>query len=158
VDGNQLGVRLIVELDGISGVSAYLVSAECLSSGNIPNDESVIVLATKRCEILLIVRESKALNQDLVELKALNNLKGIKVPNNDVSLEAHVCLLTTGNVFPCAGNSDHRDVVIVTSEELLSSGDNVSNDDGCTEGIDDVLVVGVKSQSVNDLTLEANHS
>jgi len=53
----------------------------------IPNDESVIVLTTKRCEVLLIVRESKALNQDLVELKTLNNLKGIKVPNNDVSLK-----------------------------------------------------------------------
>ena len=37
------------------------------------------------------------------------------------------------------------------SEELLSSRDNVSNDNCCAEGIDDVLVVGMKGESVNDL-------
>jgi hypothetical protein len=52
----------------------------------IPNDKSIVVLATKRGEVLLVVREGKALDEDLVELEALNNLKGVEVPNNDVSL------------------------------------------------------------------------
>lgn len=37
------------------------------------------------------------------------------------------------------------------SEELLSSRDNVSNDNCCSEGIDDVLVVGMQGESVNNL-------
>jgi hypothetical protein len=37
------------------------------------------------------------------------------------------------------------------SEELLSSRDNVSNDNCCAERIDDVLVVGMQGESVNDL-------
>jgi len=52
----------------------------------IPNDKGIVVLATKRGEVLLVVREGKALDEDLMELEALNNLKGVEVPNNDVSL------------------------------------------------------------------------
>jgi hypothetical protein len=33
------------------------------------------------------VREGQALNEDLVKLEALNNLKGVEVPDNDVSLK-----------------------------------------------------------------------
>jgi hypothetical protein len=36
-------------------------------------------------------------------------------------------------------------------EELLSSRNDVSNDDRCAERIDDVLVVGVKDQTVDHL-------
>ena len=52
----------------------------------IPNDKGIVVLATKRGEVFLVVREGQALNEDLVKLEALDNLKGIEVPNNDVSL------------------------------------------------------------------------
>ena len=52
----------------------------------IPNDKGIVVLATKRSEVFLVMRERKTLNEDLVKLQALNNLKGVKVPNNDVSL------------------------------------------------------------------------
>ena len=52
----------------------------------IPNDKGIVVLATKRSEVFLVVREGQALNEDLVKLEALNNLKGVEVPNNDVSL------------------------------------------------------------------------
>jgi hypothetical protein len=52
----------------------------------IPNDKGIVVLATKRGEVFLVVREGQALNEDLVKLEALNNLKGVEVPNNDVSL------------------------------------------------------------------------
>jgi len=36
-------------------------------------------------------------------------------------------------------------------EELLSSGDDVSDDDGCAERVDDVLVVWVKDEATVDL-------
>jgi len=52
----------------------------------IPNDKGIVVLATKRGEVFLVVREGQALNEDLVKLEALNNLKGVEVPDNDVSL------------------------------------------------------------------------
>ena len=52
----------------------------------IPNDKGIVILATKRGEVLLVVREGETLDEDLVELEALHNLKGVEVPNNDVSL------------------------------------------------------------------------
>ncbi len=52
----------------------------------IPNDKGIVVLATKRSKVFLVVREGQALNEDLVKLEALNNLKGVEVPDNDVSL------------------------------------------------------------------------
>jgi len=99
VDGNQLRVRLIVELDRVSSVGANLVSTKSFTSSNIPNDKGIVVLATKRSEVFLVVREGQALNEDLVKLEALNNLKGVEVPDNDVSLEAHMSLLATGDVL-----------------------------------------------------------
>jgi hypothetical protein len=36
-------------------------------------------------------------------------------------------------------------------EELLSSGDDVSDNDGSAEGIDDVLIVWVKDEAIVDL-------
>ena len=53
----------------------------------IPNDKGIVVLATKRSKVFLVVREGQALNEDLVKLEALNNLKGVEVPDNDVSLK-----------------------------------------------------------------------
>jgi hypothetical protein len=35
------------------------------------------------------VGESKALNENLVKLQALNDLKGIKIPDNDISLKIY---------------------------------------------------------------------
>jgi hypothetical protein len=52
----------------------------------IPNDEGVVVLAAKRGEKLLIVGEGKALDQYLVELKSLDRLEGVEVPNDDIGL------------------------------------------------------------------------
>lgn len=55
----------------------------------IPYDKSIVVLATKRSEVFLIVREGKTLNENLMELEALNYFKGVEVPNNDVSLNKY---------------------------------------------------------------------
>ena len=58
-----------------------------------------------------------------------------------------MCLLTTSNVFSRVWDRDHRDVVVVTSQEVLLSGNDVSNDDSGTEWEDDVLIVWVKDKT-----------
>jgi len=52
----------------------------------IPDDKCVVVLSSERSEVLLVMREGEALDEDLVELQALDNLEGVEVPDNDVSL------------------------------------------------------------------------
>lgn len=37
------------------------------------------------------------------------------------------------------------------SEELLCSGNDVSDDDGCSQGVDQVFVVGVEDKTADDL-------
>ena len=58
-----------------------------------------------------------------------------------------MCLLTTGNVFSWVWDCDHRDVVVVTSQEVLLSGNDVSNDDGGAEWEDNVLIIWVKDKT-----------
>jgi hypothetical protein len=40
----------------------------------IPNDKGIVILATKRGEVLLVMGEGEALDEDLVELEALHDL------------------------------------------------------------------------------------
>jgi hypothetical protein len=44
-------------------------------------------LATQRCEVSLIVREGKALDENFVKLEALDHLESVEVPDNNVSLK-----------------------------------------------------------------------
>ena len=57
-----------------------------LISTYIPNNKSIVVLTTERCEVLLVMGESKALDEDLVELQTLNDLKSVEIPDDDISL------------------------------------------------------------------------
>lgn len=81
-------------------------------------------------------------------------------------LEAHVSLLATCHVLSSVGDGDHRDVVVVSlqwrsgwlreagttySEELLCSGNDVSDHDGGSQGIDKVFVIRVEDKSADDL-------
>ena len=66
-------------------------------------------------------------------------------------LETHVGLLTTGNELSSVWNRNDRDVVVVPSQEVLLSWNNVSNDDGGSKREDDVLVVRVQDESAVDL-------
>jgi hypothetical protein len=67
------------------------------------------------------------LDENLVELKSVHHLEAIEVPNNNVSLEAHVGLLTGGDVFSSWGDLNNRNVIVVASKELLGTRDDVSN-------------------------------
>ena len=62
-------------------------------------------------------------------------------------LESHVGLLSRSDVLSALGDSDHGDVVIVSSEEVLLPGDDVTDDDGGSEWEDDVFVVWVEDKS-----------
>jgi len=50
------------------------------------------------------------------------------------------------DVLARVGHSDNRDVIVVTSQELLSTRDDVSNHDGGAQGRDHVFVVGVQNE------------
>ena len=52
----------------------------------IPNNKGIVVLTTERCEVLLVMGESKALDEDFVELQSLNDLKSVEIPDDDISL------------------------------------------------------------------------
>ena len=66
-------------------------------------------------------------------------------------LETHVGLLATGNELSSVWNRNDWDIVVVASQEVLLSWNNVSNDDGGSKREDDVLVVRVQDESAVDL-------
>jgi hypothetical protein len=44
-------------------------------------------LSSKGSEILLVEGEGEALDEDLVELQSVHHLKGVEVPDDDISLK-----------------------------------------------------------------------
>lgn len=68
----------------------------------IPDNEGVVVLSTKRGEVLLILREGERLDQDLVELETVDHLKSVEVPNDDIRL----------NIALLVSLSDYRHCVL----------------------------------------------
>ena len=63
-----------------------------------------------------------------------------------------MCLLTRCDVLSGLCNFDNGDIVIMPSEELLGSSDDVSHNEGGPQWVDDVLVVGVKDKTASYLT------
>lgn len=59
--------------------------------------------------------------------------------------------LAGSDVLARVGHSDNRDVIVVTSQELLSTGDDVSNHDGGAQRRDHVFVVGVENKAFSHL-------
>ena len=55
------------------------------------------------------------------------------------------------DVLASVGHSDNRDVIVVTSKELLSTRDDVSNHDGGAQRRDHVFVVGVENEAFSHL-------
>lgn len=78
-----------------------------------------------------------------MHLQTVLHFQGIEVPDDDISLKALVGLLAGSNVLACVGDDDNGDLVVVTSEELLCSANNVSDHDSGTKREDDVLIVWV---------------
>lgn len=92
-----------------------------------------------------------------MHLQTVFHLQGVKVPNDDISLKALVGSLATSNVFTRVGDDNDGDLVVVTSEELLCSANNVSHNDRGSQREDDVLVVWMQKQSLIDLALETDN-
>lgn len=53
-------------------------------------------------------------------------------------------LLAGSDVLSRVRDGDDGDVVVVTAEEVLGSGDNVAQHNSGSEGVHNVLVVGVE--------------
>lgn len=64
-------------------------------------------------------------------------------------------MLTRSNVLSAAGDDQDGDVVVMSSEELLSPRDNVPHDDGSSEGEENVFIVRVENQSTVHLACHA---
>jgi hypothetical protein len=94
VDGKAFRGSVIEEGNLVGDIHANWISNECFAALNIPDNERVVVLATKRGKVFFVEGERKALDENLMQLKSMHHLKGIEVPNNDVRLEAHVSLLS----------------------------------------------------------------
>ena len=52
-----------------------------------PDYELVVILATERSQVLLVVREGQALDEHLVHLESVLHLERVKVPDDDVGLQ-----------------------------------------------------------------------
>jgi len=133
------------------------MSTDGFSTVCFPDYELVVVLAAERCQVLFVVGERETLDQDLMHLQTVLHLQGIEVPDYYISLKALVGFLTRSNVLACVGDDDNGDLVVVTSEELLCSANNVSDHDRGAEREDDMLVVRMQNQSLVDLALEADN-
>lgn len=157
MDGDQLLVGVVVEGNLIGNIHAYIVTADSFSTLSFPDNELVVVLAAERRQVLFVVGERETLDQNLVHLQTVLQFQGIEVPDDDISLETLVGLLATSNEFARAGANNDGDLVVVASEELLCSANNVSDDDCSAQREDDVLVIRVQNQALVDLALEANN-
>jgi hypothetical protein len=143
VDGDQVVVGVVVELDLVGDVHADCMSADGFASVSIPDYELVVILPAERGQVLFIVGEGKTLDEHFVEFQSVFDFHGVEVPDDDVGLETLVGLLTRSNVLATAGDHYARDVVVVSSEKLLSSCNNVSDHNGGAQWEEQVLVVWV---------------
>jgi hypothetical protein len=71
-------------------------------------------------------------------------------------LETHVSLLTWSDVFSSLGDLDDTDIIIMTSEKLLSSWNNMSNDERSSKGVDNMFIIWVQNESISDLSLKSD--
>jgi hypothetical protein len=53
-----------------------------------PDYELVVILATERSQVLLVVGERQTLDQHLMHLESVHHLKRVEVPDDDVRLHA----------------------------------------------------------------------
>lgn len=120
MNGHTLAAGGIEEANFVSDVHANRVANECFAAFNlnklinvflllfliwsalvferlknvtyIPNDDGVVVLSSERSQVFLIVGERQGLDEDFVELKSVHHLKGVEVPDDNVSLNKLVCV------------------------------------------------------------------
>ena len=64
-------------------------------------------------------------------------------------------LLAGSDVLAGTGDSDHRDVVVMAAQEVLSARDDVAQHDRGAQRVHDVLIVRVKHEAFRDATYTA---
>lgn len=98
-NGDHFFVGAVEEGDLVDGV-AVGGSVEGLAGFDVPDDEHVFVVdASEGGEVEFVVGEREGLDEDLVELEAVDHGALLEVPDDDISLEAHVSPLSGGNVL-----------------------------------------------------------
>lgn len=79
-------------------------------------------------------------------------LSVVKAPNDDISLESHVCHLTRGQVDSARGTGKAADIVGVAREKRLLVGRDVFDNESAAKRIDDMLPVGVSYKATWNAT------
>lgn len=141
------------ERDVVGGGS----TTERATSGEIPDNESVVILTAKGSEVLLISREGQGLYLDLVEQHAVNEFAGLPIEDADVGLESHVSDLTGGDVATGVADGEAADLIRVASEEL--SGTRVADltdDDARAQSVKKVTAIGMHAKTTCDVTTETD--
>ena len=101
-----------------------------------------------------------------MQFEALQRLKSVEVPNDDVSLNSQgkiqitrfdsttAAILGVDNLLRNLGGFSgqmrcyYRNVVVVTAQEVLSSCDDVAQHDGRTQRVENVFVVWVQNEAL----------
>lgn len=99
MNSQQFGVRPVEESNFVGYIIPSWIATKSFSSCDIPDCDCVVVLTTQRRQILLILRESQVLDQNFVEFQFLHDFESVEVPDDDIGIETHVCLLPTCDVF-----------------------------------------------------------
>ena len=155
-DGHQLVVGFIEELDLVHWVSEG-VTVKGFAWTDVPDDYCVFIIDSSYwSQVELIERKGQILNQNLVQFQSMQERHLVEIPNDDISLESHVSFLARGNVVSTFTYCDSRDLIVMSSEEILSPADNVSDDNCWTQRVDEVFVHGVQYHSINYLACEAD--
>jgi len=94
MDSKALRRGVVEECYLVCDIHTHWVSNKCFAALNIPDNERVVVLATEGSKVLLIMGEGKTLDKHLVQFQSVHHLQGVEVPNNDISLETHMSLLS----------------------------------------------------------------
>ena len=87
VDGDELVVDVVEELDLVGYIHADGVAADSLAGLDLPDHKVVVVLATQGSQVLLVLREGEGLDVDLVEFKTVHDLECVEVPDDNVRLK-----------------------------------------------------------------------
>jgi hypothetical protein len=82
-----------------------------------------------------------------MQFQPIEKRSGLEVPNYDISLETHIGLLSTGDILARRGNFDDCDLVVMSSEETLRTGQNVPHHDCRSQRENQVFVVRVQQKT-----------
>mmetsp|Transcript_34670 Transcript_34670/g.62923 ORF Transcript_34670/g.62923 Transcript_34670/m.62923 type:complete len:252 (-) Transcript_34670:294-1049(-) len=91
---HQMESIIVEEANAVGGVCCCWRTADSQTSVHLPNNQAVVVLSAKSCQVHLVEREGQGGDSHFVQGEAILLHPCFKVPNDHVGYEAHVGLLS----------------------------------------------------------------